>query len=258
MWSRAVLHDERYSVLRHVAFAALIFGSWEIYGQILDNPVLLPPVSSVAVAFVDITFGGPLLPALFESMRLLFVGFLAAFVFAFVFGLIIGRYKVMDRMLSPYFNALYALPTVALTPLILVWLGFGFTGRVVVVFLAAFFPILINVYTGARDTPDDLLEVARLFGLHKELDVMRRVVVPSAVPFILAGVRLGIGRAVVGMAIAEIFMRLSGIGTVIVQFGAVFKTNYVMAAIVALPLLGVGLTKFFAYFENRYQYWRPQ
>lgn len=239
---------------KHIIFAALVFGTWELAGR-LGNPVLLPPVSKVGLAFLDITFG-PLPAALVESLQLLLIGFTTALILGFLLGVLVGRYKVMDRTFSPYFSALYALPVVALVPLVLIWFGFGLSGRVIVVFLAAFFPVLINVYQGVRDAPHDLLEVARSFGVNSEVGLLRRVVVPAAVPFILAGVRLGIGRGVVGMAIAEVYLRLSGIGTLIAQYGASFQTAYLIAAILPLPLLGIGLTKLLAIIEARFQRWK--
>lgn len=240
--------------LKHLVFAAVFFGVWELAGR-LGNPNLLPPVSDVLRALVDIIFG-PLPAALFESLQLLFLGLMLALVLGFVLGLLVGRYRLIDRTASPYFAALYALPTVALVPLVLIWFGFGLSGRVVVVFLASFFPILINVYQGARDAPHDLLEVASSFGVKSELGLLRRVVIPSAVPFILAGVRLGIGRGVVGMAIAEVYLRLSGIGTLITQYASSFQTDYLIAAILPLPILGIVLTKLLATIESRFQVWK--
>lgn len=248
----SLLHTHAWT--RHVAFAALVFGTWEVAGRLTD-PVVLPAASAVALALVDITFG-PLPRALMESLQLLAIGFSTALVVGFVLGVIVGRYRVMDRTLSPYFSALYALPVVALVPLVLIWFGFELTGRVIVVFLAAFFPLLINVYQGVRDAPHDLLEVARSFGVRSELGLLRRVVIPAAVPFILAGVRLGIGRGVVGMAIAEVYLRLSGLGTLIAQYGSSFRTDYLIAAIIPLPLLGIGLTKLLAVLEGRFRTWR--
>lgn len=242
--------------LRHLLFALLLFSAWETYARILDEPVLLPGPTAVAAALVSITVEGRLLPALVESLRLLGIGFTTAVAFGVLFGIVVGRYKFMDRTFSPYFNGLYALPVVALVPLVLVWFGFGLMGRVIVVFLAAFFPVLINTYTGVRDAPGDLIEVATAFGVSSEIGMLRRVVVPAAVPFIMAGIRLGIGRGIVGMAIAEVYLRLSGIGALISSYGAVFRTDFLMAAILPLPLLGIGLTKLFGYIEKRVRYWR--
>ncbi len=240
--------------LKHIVFAILFFGSWEIAGQ-LGNQAIFPPFSKVALAFWDILFG-PLPAALLESMQLLLIGFSTALILGFLLGVIVGRYPLMDRTFSPYLSALYALPTIALVPLILIWFGFGLTGRVIVVFLASFFPILINVYQGVRDAPQDLLEVAESFGVRSEVGLLRRVVIPASIPFILAGVRLGVGRGVVGMAIAEVYLRLSGIGTLIAGYASSFQTDYLIAAILPLPFLGIGLTKLLAYIESRFQTWR--
>ena len=242
--------------LRHLGFALLLFGAWEVYARALDQPVLLPGPTAVLSALVAITVDGRLVPALLESLRLLAIGFITASLVGIFFGVLVGRYRFMDRTFSPYFNGLYALPIVALVPLVLVWFGFGLIGRVIVVFLSAFFPVLINTYTGVREAPGDLIEVATAFGVRRELDMLRRVVVPAATPFIMAGIRLGIGRGIVGMAIAEVYLRLSGLGALIVAYGSVFRTDHLIAAILPLPLLGIGLTKLFAYVEKRFRYWR--
>ncbi|MPZ61394.1 MAG: ABC transporter permease subunit [Propionibacteriales bacterium] len=239
----------------HLLAASVFFGSWELYGH-LGNPLLLPPVSAVVAGLFEITFGGPLLPALFSSLQLLFVGFGTALLVGTLLGILIGRYQLANRVFGPFLNAMYATPDIALLPLILLWFGFGMTGRVVVVFLAAFFPIMINTYAGVRDAPRELLEVASSFGVDTEVGRLRRVILPAALPLIMAGYRLGIGRAVVGMAVAEVYLRLGGLGTLIVQYGAAFRTDLLIASILPLPLLGVGLTKVFERIENRFQYWR--
>lgn len=239
----------------HILAAVIIFGSWELYGR-LSGGLLLPPVSAVLAGLVEITFGGPLPAALFSSLQLLFVGFATALILGTLLGILIGRYELANRVFGPGLNAMYATPDIALLPLILLWFGFGMTGRVVVVFLAAFFPIMINVYAGVRDSPRDLLEVASSFGVDTERGRLTKVILPAALPFMMAGYRLGIGRAVVGMAVAEVYLRLGGIGTLIVQYGNAFRTDLLLAAILPLPLLGVGLTKVFERIENHFQYWR--
>ncbi|HET7389113.1 MAG TPA: ABC transporter permease [Nocardioidaceae bacterium] len=242
--------------IKHLALAVIVFGGWQLLGT-FGNPIVFPPISSVVVALWKLLVHGDLLPALGASLRLLVLGFASAFVIATVMGIALGRYRLAGITFNPYVNALYATPPIALVPLILVWFGFGLGGRVVVVFLACFFPMFINTYAGVRDAPGHLIEVARSFGARSELLLLRQVVVPSAVPYILAGVRVGIGRAVVGMAVAEVYLRLGGIGSLIVSYGAVFKTDYVLAAILPLPLLGIGLTKVFARVEGRFSSWRP-
>lgn len=239
----------------HVLFAVLFFGAWELYGR-TGNDLILPPVSRVLSAEWELIASGELPSALFSSLRLLVIGFTTALVLGFLLGVVAGRYRTVDRTIRPFLDALYATPIIALVPLVLVWFGFGLGGRVVVVFLASFFPILINVYAGVRDAPKNLIDVARSFGVTSEVGLLRRVIIPAAVPFIMAGVRLGIGRGVVGMAVAEVYLRLGGIGSLIVEYGAVFRTDYLLAAILPLPLLGIGLTKAFAAVERRFQGWK--
>lgn len=248
-WSALSLRNKRIIVL------VVVLAVWQVYGD-LGNAIVLPPVSAVLTALVSLALNGQLFPALGSSLVLLALGFATALIIGTLLGILLGRYRVLDLTFGPYVNALYATPEIALVPLILVWFGFGLGGRVVVVFLASFFPILINVYAGVRDAPSQLVEVARSFGVTGELQLLRRVIVPAAFPFVMAGIRLGIGRGVVGMAVAEVYLRLGGIGALIVQYGAVFKTDYVIASILPLPILGIVLTKVFALIERRFQSWR--
>ena len=241
--------------VKQLVVALCVIAVWQIYGMVLDS-IVLPPPSKVITAFWDLLASGQLLPALGSSLRLLAIGFGTALVLGALLGILLGRYRVLDYAFGPYVSALYSTPEIALIPLILVWFGFGLGGRVVVVFLASFFPILINTYAGVRDAPEHLIEVARSFGVSTEVGLLRRVIVPAATPFIMAGIRLAIGRGVVGMAVAEVYLRLGGIGALIVQYGAVFKTDYVIAAILPLPALGIGLTWLSAVIERRFQAWR--
>jgi len=242
--------------VRHVLFAAAVIGIWQLVALQVGNEVLFPSLVSVAAALADLLTSGKLVTALLGSLQLLFTGFIAAFLVAFALGVVMGYHKPTGMALLPLASFIYSVPLIALLPLVLLLFGFGFPGRMVVVTYASFFPVLLNVYAGVRETPSDLMEVARSFGITGRLALLRRVVLPSSVPFIMAGFRLGIGRAVVGMAVAEVFLRLGGIGALIVENGARFRTAYVIASIVPLPLLGIALTKAAGRFEQRIQYWR--
>lgn len=242
---------------KHLALALAVIAIWELSSFFVD-PALWPPLHAVILAFVSILLDGSLIIALGQSLVLLVLGLAAAFLTGLIVGTAVGRNRLLERMVVPFIGALYATPTVALIPLLLVWFGFGLAGRVIVVWLIAFFSMLVNVYAGVRDTPRDLIEVARSFDIGGELALLRRVVLPSALPMIMAGVRLSIGRAIVGMALAEVYLRLTGIGALITEYGAVFKTDYVLASILPLPILGIVLAKIAARIERRLQYWRPQ
>jgi ABC-type nitrate/sulfonate/bicarbonate transport system permease component len=242
---------------KHLTFALAVAAIWEISGLLAD-PIVWPPLHSVVIAFFTILFDGSLITALGQSLLLLLLGLTSACLSGLIIGIAVGRNRMLERMIVPFLGALYATPTIALIPLLLVWFGFGLSGRVVVVWLVAFFPMVVSVHSGVRDTPKDLIEVARSFNVSKELSMIRTVVLPSAVPMIMTGVRLSIGRGIVGMAVAEVYLRLGGIGALISQYGAVFRTDYVMASIVALPLLGVILTAGAGRIERRFEHWRPE
>ena len=235
-------------------FAAAFFGLWEFVGR-TGNPLILPPPSMVLAAFIDILVTGRLWEALAPSLQLLVVGFIVALVVGLVLGVVIGRSRTADLTLSPYLAALYATPDIALVPIILVWFGFGFSGRVVVVFISAIFPILYNVTAGVRQAPEDLIDVAKAFGAGR-MRILFQVILPSALPYIMAGIRLSVGRAVVGMAVAEVYLRLGGIGGLIYAYGSRFVTDYLIASILILPILGIGLTRLLAYFERRIAPWK--
>ena len=247
--------DGRPMWINHVGFAVLFFGAWEYFGR-RGGGIILPAFSDVMAGFIALTASGELPRALLQSMLLLVLGFSSAAVMGFLLGVIVGRYRLVDKSLRPFLDALYTTPIVALVPLILVWFGFGLQGRVLIVFLASFFPILINVYAGVKDAPKPLLDVARAFGVETEIGLLSKVIVPAATPFIIAGLRLGIGRGVIGMAVAEVYLRLGGIGSLIVGYGAVFRTDLLIASILPLPILGVLMTKALTRLENRVQNWK--
>ncbi len=230
---------------------ALFLSVWEVAAQLFDKPLLLPPVSAILTALWDLIISGELITALGESIFLLIVGLLVAIVIGFVFGTIIARSKTAYWMLNPYFSALFVTPTIALVPLVLVWFGFGFTGRVLVVVLAAVVPILFSVASGLRDAPGDLIDVARSFGVKGEIPLLFTVRLRAALPVLMAGLRLAAGRAVVGMAVAETYLRLGGIGGLIKSYGAVFRTDYVFASILPLSLLGILLVSGIGRIERR-------
>lgn len=227
---------------------------WEVTARIVDNKLTLPAVSEILVALWDLLISGELIFALSESIWLLIVGLFVSTVIGFVLGALVARSRTAYWMLNPYFSALFATPTIALVPLVLVWFGFGFPGRVIVVILAAVVPIMFSVASGLRDDPKDLVDVARSFGVKGELALLFRVRIRAALPVMLAGLRLAAGRAVVGMAVAETYLRLGGIGGLIKSYGSMFQTDYVFAAILPLSLLGITIVSLIGRLERRLQW----
>lgn len=230
---------------------AIFLTVWEITAQSLDNKLVLPAVSQIMAALWDLIVSGELIVALAESIWLLIVGLIVSTILGFVLGALVARSRTAYWMLNPYFSALFATPTIALVPLVLVWFGFGFPGRVIVVVLAAVVPIMFSVASGLRDDPKDLVDVARSFGVKGELALLYRVRVRAALPVLLAGLRLAAGRGVVGMAVAETYLRLGGIGGLIKSYGSMFQTDYVFAAILPLSLLGIAIVSIIGRIERK-------
>ena len=250
MQARDKREVRRDQIIGIVVFLAL----WEISARILDNPLTLPAVSAILAALWELIVSGELVTALAESIWLLIVGLAISTFIGFVLGTLVARSRTAYWMLNPYFSALFATPTIALVPLVLVWFGFGFPGRVIVVILASLVPIMFSVASGLRDDPKELVEVARSFGVKGEIPLLFRVRVRAALPVLLAGFRLAAGRGVVGMAVAETYLRLGGIGGLIKAYGSMFQTAYVFAAILPLSLLGITIVGLIGRLERRLQW----
>jgi ABC-type nitrate/sulfonate/bicarbonate transport system permease component len=227
---------------------------WEWVGRGV-NPVLLSYPTAIAMAAVEITQTGELPIQLLLSLRILCAGFFIACLAGVGLGIVIGRYQIAEYLLDPYINALYATPTVALIPLIMLWLGLGFNAKVSIVFLVAFFPIVVNTQSGVRNISASLVDIGRVFGA-SEREIVTKIVVPASLPFILTGVRLAIGRAVVGMVVAEMFTAVSGLGGLLILYSNTFDTAKMFVTIIVLALLGTGLTALVRLCEQRLAPWK--
>jgi NitT/TauT family transport system permease protein len=166
-----------------------------------------------------------------------------------------GMFPALRKILDPYVNAFYAMPTVAMIPLVIIWLGLGFQAKVFLTFLVAVFPIIINAEAGVVTVPPAFLETARAFGCNRR-QVFRRVILHAAVPFFVAGVRLGLGRALVGVVVAEMFTALAGLGYLIVLYGNTFRTAELFVPILVLGAISVAATKLIQRIERRIAPWR--
>lgn len=227
--------------------------AWEIYGRTLHTPIFTYP-SAIARALVDTVATGELWFFLRSSLVVLTLGLALAIVVGIPLGVVMARRALVEHAIDPYVNALYATPLVAVIPLIVLWLGFEMKAKVVLVFLFCVFPILINTYQGVKSTDARLIEVARSF-CSREAALWRNVILPSAVPFIIAGVRLAIGRGLVGMVVAEFYTTITGLGYMIVQYANTFKTDRLFVPIVVLMAMGIGLTGLLRMLEHRVAPW---
>ncbi|HEX2565959.1 MAG TPA: ATP-binding cassette domain-containing protein [Burkholderiales bacterium] len=236
------------------ASLALTLGVWEWYGRGVD-PIFFSYPTAIAAAVPQMIASGQLQGALFLTLQGLAAGFGLAIVLGILIGLLMGRYRLLDYLLDVQISALYSTPNVALIPLLILWFGLGMKSKIVIVFLAAFFPIIVNTYGGVRNVSRALVEVAQAEGA-SEAQIFGKVIVPAALPFIMTGIRLAVGRAVVGMVVAEMFTALTGLGGSIVYFGNTFATDKLFVVIILLALLGVALTEGVKFLEVRLAPWK--
>ena len=194
---------------------AIALTLWEIAAWNVD-PVLFTSPSKVAAAAYEMVLSGELWTYLSPSLVVLVIGFALAVLFGIGIGLLLARFWVLDVALTVYITFLYSIPSVALVPLIVLWAGFETTAKVIILFLFAFFPMAINTYQGVKNVDPNLVEVGRAFRC-SETQLWTNIVLPGALPFIVTGLRLAIGRGLLGMVLADLYTAISGIGYLIVR-----------------------------------------
>lgn len=230
----------RWGLWLRLLSVALVLAGWEWYGR-HTNPLLFTYPTAIAQAGVDLAGKGLFWRAMAQSLSVLGWGLGLSIVTGVAVGLAMGRSRVVEALLQVPLDALYATPMVALVPVIVLWVGFGPVAKVVVVFLFSVFAILLNTARGVREVDSQLLEVARSY-LAGEVGLWKDVVLPSALPYVVTGVRLAVGRALVGVIIAEFYTSIAGLGYLIVTYANTFQTARVFVPVVILMLLGVVLT----------------
>lgn len=252
LW-REILSGRRGKAVR-LASLGLTLAVWEWYGRGVD-PVFMSYPTGIVAAVPAMIASGELPRALLASLQGLAIGLALAILGGVLLGLVMGRYRLVDQALDVQINALYATPNVALVPLVILWFGLGLAAKTFLIFLAAFFPIIINTYSGVRNVGRGLVEVALAEGA-SEAQIFAKIVIPAALPFIAAGIRLAMGRAVVAMVVAELFTAISGLGGAIVTYGNAFATDKLFVIIIVLALLGVALTESVRFVERRLAPWK--
>ncbi|HYK98141.1 MAG TPA: ABC transporter permease [Candidatus Acidoferrales bacterium] len=231
-----------------------LLGIWEIFGPSLNKLILRPP-SDIARAFVELVQNGELADAAGQSLKELVGGLVIALVVGLVLGIASGRWRVVYNAIDPIVSALYSVPSVALVPLIAVaFRSVGDAPRIATVALFAVFPILINTQQGVRNVDRQLLEVARAFNT-SERRLWTDVILPSATPYLLAGVRLAIGRGLIGMVVAEFFVGLVGLGYLIISYENVFRIDRMFVPVIFIAALGIVLMGFVQWLEGRIAPW---
>jgi ABC-type nitrate/sulfonate/bicarbonate transport system permease component len=241
------------------AAVILFLTAWELCGNTLQliNPMFMSAPSFVFTAAYQMFASGEIYNDLYVSGIEFVWGYLLSVLVAVPFGIAIGWYKRFAYICDPFVNAMNATPRIALLPLVIIWLGIGIISKVGIIFLGAVFPLLINTRDGVKTTPHNLLTAARSFGA-SDWQIFKSVVLPSTVPFILTGLRLAVGRALIGVMVGELYAATAGIGFMITVAGATFQTDKVFVGVLIFAVSGMTLTAVIDHYEHRFDKWRPK
>jgi ABC-type nitrate/sulfonate/bicarbonate transport system permease component len=256
-WYKFYLKQEK-KILGGLAVGSFLV-IWELAGNIFQwiNPMFMSAPSLIFNAGFEMFRSGEIYNDLYVSGIEFLGGYFLAAAVAIPFGILVGWYKRASYVFDPFINAMNATPRVALLPLVIIWLGIGILSKVGIIFLGAVFSILINTRDGVKTTPVNLLTAARSFGA-SEWMVFKTVVLPSTVPFILTGLRLAVGRALVGVLVGELYAATAGIGFMITVAGATFQTDKVFVGVLIFALSGMIGMELLTKVERRFDKWRPQ
>ncbi len=260
----AILQEARVSTRRwrrwrvansHITLLSLtvILVVWEILGRQLPAALASYP-SAIAVAFWQLLMDGRLAAAFVASIQPFIAGYMLAALVGIPLGLLLGRDRTIEAALGIYVTAGYAVPLVALVPLFVLWFGLGFLVKVVIIFTMTVFPIIINTWAGVKAVPRALVEVGTAF-VASPAAITRKIIIPATIPYVMTGLRLAIGRAVVGMVVAEFFTAIGGLGGIIINAGNNYDMAVLFVPVIVLMMLGYGLTVLVGTLERKIAPW---
>ena len=244
-----------------ITSVAVLLIAWEVLPRVITlnagTKLFFTTPSQIVGTLWNLFATGAIWTPLAVSASGFAIGLGLAIVVGLPLGVLIGRSRTLNAMLDPFVTAFNATPRLVFLPLVMLWFGLGLWTKVVIVFVGALFPLLINTYEGVRNADKTLINVVRSFGA-SEWDVARLVVVPNAMPYIIAGLRLAIGRAVLGVVVAEFFGSESGLGVMMVQAAGRYQVDVVFSGLIVFAGLSLAMTAMVQVLENRLGRWRPQ
>ncbi|HEV8641405.1 MAG TPA: ABC transporter permease [Methylomirabilota bacterium] len=233
---------------------------WEALPRLLPLPrgarLFFATPSEIAVALVGLLRGGELQQHFTVSALEFLIGLGLSVAVGLPLGVLLGRVRWLDDLFDPFVTALNATPRIVWLPLLMLWFGIGVWSKVMIVFLGAVFPLLVNTYEGVRNADPVLVNVVRSFG-GSEWQVARMVVLPGALPYVVAGLRLAIGRAILGVVVGEFFGASRGLGYMIAAAASSYRADVMFAGVLVLMALSLALTFSVKAVEARLTRWRP-
>lgn len=252
---------EHESLILGSGFIVLLLAAWESipYWYLLPKGMALffTTPSKIAVAFYELLLNGTLETHFYVSAIAFLAGLGLSIAVGLPLGLIMGRSATLENLLDPYITAANATPRIVFLPLLILWFGIGIWSKILIVFIGAVFPLLINTYVGVKNVNRVLVNVVRSFGAN-EWQLMKIVVLPNSVPYIIAGLRLAIGRAILGVVVGEFFGSSQGLGYMIASAATNYKVDVVFVGVAIFMALSVVLTLAVKQLESRLASWRPE
>jgi NitT/TauT family transport system permease protein len=228
---------------------------WEVVSRFLvANALFLASPSQILYAIYELTLTGEMGRHVAISAIEFAIGYVIASIIGIGFGFGMASSVRFKQALQPWISGFYATPTIALAPLFILWLGIGIWSKVLVVIFLVLFPVTINTEAGLRTTSERLIEMLKSFGASRS-QIFFKVSLPSALPFILAGLKLGIGRGLIGVVVAELFGSRAGLGRLISQSADAFNMPELFAGVIVLAVAGIAMTAGFGWIEKRLVPW---
>jgi NitT/TauT family transport system permease protein len=237
-----------------LGFLALLFALWTLFSQIVPRNLIPTPIE-VAEAAQRLFSEARLWIAIGDSLTVYALGFGAAAAVAIPIGVVMGGFRPIGKTLDVYVNALAATPRVAFIPLVIALLGLGVQAKVFIVFLGAAMPILLNTYAGVLASNDELVEMARSVGASR-WRIFTRITIPSAVPFIVVGLRVGATIGLINTVVAELYTAVRGLGGLLAIYGNTFRMAEYFVIVLILACVGVIVTEALRHLQLRLERWR--
>jgi len=248
----------RENLVRMLAVVGAIILWWIVSALISErNAQFLPGPQTVLAAIIEAFRTEGLGRALWGALFPLFTGFMLSIAIGIPLGMLMGISRTAERFLDPYVNGLYVAPVSALIPAMIFWFGSGFEMRAIVAFLFGVFVIIVNTLQGTKHTPNDFVELARSFGA-SSFYISTRIVIPSAIPYIMVGLRLALGRAIVGTVIAELLVSVTGVGEILTNYSSAFRLDGVLGVALVVMTGGALLTALMQWLERVVTPWRKK
>ena len=234
----------------------LFFTAWQMIFLIVPlNPLFFTTPAQIAAGFTDLVESGDLLHDLAVSAVPFGLGLLAAVIIGVPLGIVMGWRVRVGYALDPLMTVFYASPLVALAPLLVIFFGVGISGKTIIVFTLAVFPFIFNAASGVRAVDRLLINVVRSLG-GRERDIYLKILFPSVLPYVVAGARIAVGRALIAVLVGEFFAASEGIGYAISRFGDIFAIDRMFACILTVMVIAVVLTEGIRWAERAAFPWR--